>query len=241
MTTSTLDVGDLLSVLGAQGTEKQLGRIVGVGRGSVNPVSGSTAVANLPAKTSLAKIKAAIKECGFHCAGEALPKHVCQAHTDAHEAGVPAIKPTYAKTKHKATGGEKSDAMDVHAMARDMRNRFWIAFGFTVPIFFLSPKGMDFIKVAPPFGMRLELVLFILAGAAILYPVWPFFVAAYRSLRRGVANMAVLVVLSVSTGYLFSVGSTFIYGGQQFYEASAVLLVFILLLHHRSTRQWRNE
>lgn len=70
-----------------------------------------------------------------------------------------------------------------------------------------------------------------LASGAILYPVWPFVVAAYRSLRNGVANMAVLVVLSVGAGYLFSVGSTFIYGGEQFYEASAILLVFILLGH----------
>jgi Cu2+-exporting ATPase len=43
--------------------------------------------------------------------------------------------------------------------------------------------------------------------------------------------MAVLVVLSVGTGYLFSIGSTFLYGGPQFYEAAAVLLVFILLGH----------
>ena len=94
-----------------------------------------------------------------------------------------------------------------------------------------SPMGMDFIQIQPPFGLRLDLVLFILASAAILYPVWPFVVAAYRAIRSGVANMAVLVVLSVGTGYLFSVGSTFIYGGQQFYEASAILLVFILLGH----------
>ncbi|MDF7012695.1 HAD-IC family P-type ATPase, partial [Escherichia coli] len=44
-------------------------------------------------------------------------------------------------------------------------------------------------------------------------------------------NMAVLVVLSVGTGYVFSVGSTFIFGGAQFYEAVSVLLVFILLGH----------
>ena len=70
-----------------------------------------------------------------------------------------------------------------------------------------------------------------LASGAILYPVWPFVVAAFRALRNGVANMAVLVVLSVGTGYLFSVGATFFYGGEQFYEASAILLVFILLGH----------
>jgi Cu2+-exporting ATPase len=73
--------------------------------------------------------------------------------------------------------------------------------------------------------------MFILASAAILYPVWPFAVAAGRALKNGVLNMAVLVMLSVGTGYLFSIGSTFIWQGQQFYEAAAVLLVFILLGH----------
>ena len=142
---------------------------------------------------------------------------------------------------HQGHGAGKNDAMaeemghgagmDMRAMARDMRNRFLIALGFTVPIFFLSPMGMDSIKISPPFGLRLDLVLFVLASGAILYPVWPFVVAAYRALRNGVANMAVLVVLSVGTGYLFSVGSTFIYGGEQFYEAASLLLVFILLGH----------
>ena len=51
MTTSTLDVGDLFSVLGAQGIERQLQRVAGVGRVSVNPVSGSTTVMYDPEKT----------------------------------------------------------------------------------------------------------------------------------------------------------------------------------------------
>src|SRR6266853_744246 len=59
----------------------------------------------------------------------------------------------------------------------------------------------------------------------------PFVVGAVRALRNGILNMAVLVVLSVGTGYLFSVGATFFFNGQQFFEASAVLLVFILLGH----------
>ena len=76
MTTSTLEVGDLFSILGAQGIEKQLQRIAGVGRVAVNPVSGSTTVTYDPGKIGLP----AIKECGFHCTGEALPKHVCADH-----------------------------------------------------------------------------------------------------------------------------------------------------------------
>ena len=264
MTTRTLDIGNLFSVLGAHGIEKQLKRITGVGRVTVNAVSGATTVAYDPKQTSLAKIKAAIKECGFHCAGEALPKHVCVDHRAGSKAAAKASdavpKPSgdnahaghagidmstgkagAAKPEHKDHGGQQNDAMaqemghgaghDMQSMVRDIRNRFWIALAFSLPIFALSPMGMDFIKITPPFGLRLDLVLFVLASGAIVYPVWPFVVAAYRAIRSGVTNMAVLVVLSVGTGYIFSVGSTFIWGGQQFYEASSILLVFILLGH----------
>ena len=262
MTTSTFDVGDLFSVLGARGIEKQLRRIAGVDRVAVNSVTGSTTVTYDANRTSLAALQAAIKECGFHCAGEALPRHVCDSHT-MQDVPAPAkpvtasgstpsvagnsampmagMNPADMQADHAAHGTKKNDAMaqemghgagmDMQAMALDIRNRFWIALAFGVPIFAFSPMGMDFIKIPPPFGLRLDLVLFVLASLAILYPVWPFLVAAYRALRSGVANMAVLVILSVGTGYLFSVGSTVFYGGQQFYEASVILLVFILLGH----------
>ena len=85
---------------------------------------------------------------------------------------------------------------------------------------------------APPFGLELNLWLFFFASVAILYPSWPFFVSAWRALRTGTLGMAALIVLSVGTGYLFSVGATFFFkGGGQFFEAVAVLLVFILLGH----------
>ncbi len=121
--------------------------------------------------------------------------------------------------------------MDLPAMVRDMRNRFWICLLFSVPIFVYSPMGNLFPAPAPPFGLALNQWLFFLASAAILYPSWPFFVAAFRALKTGTLNMAVLIVLSVGTGYLFSVGATFFFKSDQFFEASAVLLVFILLGH----------
>ncbi|MEO6751138.1 MAG: ATPase P, partial [Opitutus sp.] len=121
---------------------------------------------------------------------------------------------------------------DLPAMVRDMRNRFWICLIFTVPIFVYAPMGGFFTPPAPPFGLELNLWLFFFASAAILYPSWTFFVSAWRALRTGTLSMAVLIVLSVGTGYLFSVGSTFFFkDGGQFYEAASVLLVFILLGH----------
>jgi Cu2+-exporting ATPase len=121
---------------------------------------------------------------------------------------------------------------DLPAMVRDMRNRFWVCLIFTVPIFVYAPMGDFFKPPTPPFGLELNLWLFFFASAAVLYPSWPFFVSAWRALRKGTLGMAALVVLSVGTGYLFSVGATFFFKeAGQFFEAVAVLLVFILLGH----------
>ena len=124
------------------------------------------------------------------------------------------------------------DGMDLPAMVRDMRNRFWICLVFTVPIFIYAPMGGMFKPPLPPFGLELNLWLFLFSSAAVLYPSWPFFVSAWRAVKKGTLGMAALIVLSVGTGYLFSVASTFFFKeGGQFFEAVSVLLVFILLGH----------
>ena len=124
------------------------------------------------------------------------------------------------------------DGMDLPAMVLDMQHRFWICLVFTVPIFIYAPMGGMFTPPAPPFGLDLNLWLLFFSSAAVLYPSWPFFVSAWRALKKGTLGMAALIVLSVGTGYLFSVVSTFFFReGGQFFEAVSVLLVFILLGH----------
>jgi Cu2+-exporting ATPase len=267
MKTATLDVGGMLSMLDYQGVEKQLGRITGVQRATASIASNSATVEYDETVTSVAALKDKINECGFHCTGQIVPKHVCEPHAGhaqgqgmpachgapmkpadskarapaAHEhhvhiahapAGPPAVAPVAMPMSHDMAHEMGHGAgMDMQGMVRDMRNRFWISLVFTVPIFIYSPMGNIFTPPAPPFGLKLDLWLFFFASAAILYPVWPFVIAAVRALRNGILNMAVLVILSVGTGYLFSVGATFFFKADQFYEAAAILLVFILLGH----------
>jgi Cu2+-exporting ATPase len=255
MKTSIVDIGGLFSALSARGVEKQLAKLPGIHKAEVNYIAGSATVVYDETVTDLKTIKARVHECGYHCAGERLPKHVCvpedppaitaeiaiapAAHAGhAHEHAAPA---GHEMPAEPAAPAGKSDAMahemghgagmDMHAMARDMRNRFWVALAFTIPVFVYSPMGGMFTPPAPPFGLPLNAWLFLLASAAVIYPVWPFAIAAWRALKNGVLNMAVLVMLSVGTGYVFSVGATFFFAGVQFYEAVAVLLVFILLGH----------
>lgn len=259
MKTNIIEVGGLLSVLSARGVEKQLSRLPGVIKAEVNGVSGSTTVEYDETVTNLTAIKERLAECGHHCRGELVPRHICTPEDppgdlatialSAERIGVPPLQaepsrqphhahPATHAAKGKPAGHEMmahemghGTGMDMKEMVRDMRNRFWICLVFTVPIFLYAPMGMQIPMPAPPFGMALNTWLFLLASAAILYPSWPFFVSAWRGLRNGALNMATLVVLSVGTGYLFSVGATFLFAGEQFYEASAVLLVFILLGH----------
>jgi len=264
MRTAIVDIGGLVSVLSARGVEKQLAKLAGVKKADVNYVAGSATVLFDETQTDLAAIKARVHECGYHCAGEQVPRHVCvpEDPPDAtaamagpghagHVAGVERVRAAGPEAQeqaarhgrheeHAEAAGAKDEmahemghgaGMDMQAMVRDMRKRFWICLLFTVPIFVYSPMGGFFTPPAPPLGLDLDIWLFVLASVAVLYPSWPFLVGAWRALRNGVLNMAVLVVLSVGTGYVFSVGATFFFEGAQFYEAVAVLLVFILLGH----------
>ena len=230
-TTKIFEVAGLVSSMSALGIEKQLSHLRGVTAVQVNYVAGSASVTFDPAQTGPEAIQTAIEACGYHCGGEATPSHVCAPHPSPDKPHIHGQAKEHAGTDAMAHEMGHGEGMDAHSMARDMRNRFWICLAFTVPIFLYAPMGMDFIKLNPPFGLSLKLWLFLLATGAVIYPAWPFFVAAARALRNGVLNMAVLVVLSVGTGYLFSVGATFLFEGAQFYEAISVLLVFILLGH----------
>ena len=264
MKTIVIDVHDLLSPLSARGVEKQLAKLPGVKQIDVNSVSGSARIVYDETLTTLNAITTKVRECGHHCSGESVPKHLCAQElppgnaqvmtnstraTPAAPLSAPAqhhqhtehVEPAQAaqSAQHAAhadmdnIGHEMGHGagMDMQAMARDMRNRFMVALVFAIPVFLYTSMGMEFLKLEPPFGIERNIFLFVLASGAIIYPGWPFYVAAFRAMRNGVANMAVLVLLSVGTGYFFSIGATFFFQAEQFYEASSVLLVFILLGH----------
>jgi len=121
----------------------------------------------------------------------------------------------------------------MEGMVSGMRNRFIFTLIFTVFILLYTPMfgKLTGFEMPSPFGWSMELMGFIFATPIVLYGGSVFFVGAFRALKKGLANMAVLVSLSVLAGYSFSVGATFFFKSDVFYEAVAVLLVFILLGH----------
>jgi Cu2+-exporting ATPase len=138
-----------------------------------------------------------------------------------------------------AHGMGHAPGMTMEQMVRDMRNRFLVALVLAIPITLYSPLGAQVLHVhlpPPPFGIPTNILLFLLATPAVLWSGQIFFVGAYRALRHRVLDMSVLVALSVGTGYLFSVAATFFFPGEVFYEASVVLLVFVLFGHWMEMR-----
>ena len=245
----TLEVRDLVGMLDFAAVEKHLAALSGVASVAMNASSTTATVEFDEGLTSPEILAREIEACGFHCRGQTVPRHLCIPDSITLPPGRPhatsghaaTIQPAPTKRNGLAAAKVPHDAMalemghgagvDMQGMVKDMRNRFFVSLAFTLPIFAMDPMGLGEPWLRPPFGLSEDLAMFFLASAAILYPVWPFLVAAWRALRNGVLNMAVLVVLSVGTGYLFSVGATFIFESQQFYEAASVLLVFILLGH----------
>ena len=54
-----------------------LGRLPGVRQVEVNPVAQSANVSFDPARTSVAELRRWVHECGYHCAGQSVPSHIC--------------------------------------------------------------------------------------------------------------------------------------------------------------------
>ena len=236
MKKTTLEVGGLVSMMDFLAVERRLSAVDGVIEVAMNAASSTATVTYDETRTNAETIRREIEACGFHCRGERVPCHVCVPDSTVIPPSHPRA-PSAAPSRHVghdshgAAAGKGQPAaghdmvahemghgagMDMQAMVNDMRNRFLISLVFTIPIFAMSPMGMGEPWLMPPFGLSENLTMFFLASAAILYPVWPFLVAAWRALRNGVLNMAVLVVLSVGTGYLFSVGSPFFFEGLEF-------------------------
>jgi Cu+-exporting ATPase len=72
-----------------------------------------------------------------------------------------------------------------------------------------------------------KLLLLALATPVQFIVGWRFYKGAYYSLKSRFANMDVLVSLSTSTAYVYSVVATFFITGATFYEASTTILTTI--------------
>src|SRR5215218_96792 len=75
--TTVLHVGGLHYASEKTLVEHALGRRPGVLAVEANPVAQTATVTFDPAQTSVADLTGWVEECGYHCAGQSVPGHVC--------------------------------------------------------------------------------------------------------------------------------------------------------------------
>ena len=155
------------------------------------------------------------------------------AEHDGHVAVPGAAAPAEGEMAQMAHAMGHGGGMSMDDMVSDMRNRFLAALVLAVPIFLYSPLATEVfgIRLATPLGIDPNILMFLLATPAVAWSGQIFFVGAWRALRNRTLDMSVLVALSIGSGYLFSVAATFLFKGEVFYEASVVLLAFVLFGH----------
>ena len=276
-----LEAGGLLRGSSGPALETFLGRVPGIHHANANYLSDTVVVGFDEDRIGEPDVRGLIEQCGYHCGGQVVPRHVCAPDAEVVEAprggrshapdpagAAPAVHaghppPAAARVEPQpaaqemhaghepaapgAVAGEMAQmahgmghgtGMSMAAMVRDMRNRFWLTFVLAVPVFLYSPLFTDVfdVDVPTPFGVPNDILLLILSTPAVIWGGQMFFVGAYRALRRRVLDMSVLVALSVGAGYTFSVGATFLFDSEVFYEASVVLLAFVLFGHWMEMR-----
>ncbi|MBF6210121.1 copper-translocating P-type ATPase [Nocardia puris] len=75
--TVVLDVGGLLRGTSVHVVQAALGRRPGVVTVSANAVAQTATVVYDPERTSVAELREWVRECGYHCAGRSVPRHLC--------------------------------------------------------------------------------------------------------------------------------------------------------------------
>jgi Cu2+-exporting ATPase len=243
--TAVLEIGGLNWASEKRVADARLGRVAGVVSVDANPVSQTATVVYDPDLTSVATLREWIQDCGYHCAGQSVPGHVCdplaeplpevigplQSH-ESHES-VKASGGEAMRSPHDAMGHGGHGAMSMDAMVADMRRRFLVAALFSIPIVLWSPIGRDVLgfSISAPFGMRDDVWSLLLSIPVVFYSCSIFFQGAYQALRARTLDMMVLVAVAVGTGWAYSVVVTLTGGGDVFYEAASVLAAFVLLGH----------
>ena len=177
---TVLHVGGLQWATSARSVEHTLTARPGVIDVEANALSQTATVTFDSTRTTLDDLQGWIRECGYHCAGESVPTHVCapadqlpiatrhQSHgahiaqhslpgtpPEIHPAAEPdhgehAGHPAAAMSPHDAMGHGGHAGMSMAAMVADMRNRFVTAAVLSVPITLYSPMGRNMLGFGLP-------------------------------------------------------------------------------------------
>jgi len=139
------------------------------------------------------------------------------------------------KTSMTMTMGMEHTGIAGREMARlmelDIRRKFFFALILSIPIIVYSPVGAFVLGSRPPAPIPIPLLLFILTTPLFFYSGWIFLYSSYKALQQRTLNMAVLIAVGITASYGFSVVLTILGSRDSYYEATALLVTFVLFGH----------
>ena len=195
---------------------------------NVNTLAHTIRVTFDPQKISTDEIKGLLAQCGYECSS--IPS--------AQREEKPHHPPEHKHMEHREHRDHKGadPAMHHRMMAKDMRNRFFITAILSIPVLLLSPTIQEWLGLTIPTFLGNELVLLFFSSIIALYGSLPFYRGAQKSIKNRRADMMVLVSVAVLAGYLYSLGTTFLFDAPDFYWEISTLVVFLLFGHWMEMR-----
>src|SRR6266481_3399785 len=124
-------------------------------------------------------------------------------------------------------------------MELDIRNKFFFALVLSVPIILYSPLGKFIFGIQLPAPFPVPWLLFLLTTPVYFYSGWIFLYSSFRALQQRTLNMSVLIATGITAAYSFSVLLTILQSADSYYEATALLITFVLFGHWLEMRSRR--
>ncbi|NLW07139.1 MAG: copper-translocating P-type ATPase [Clostridia bacterium] len=123
--------------------------------------------------------------------------------------------------------GREGEALDQKVQIRRQARLVIFAAILSMPL--LAMMFGEILNIPLPPLLHSKIFQFLLATPIQFGAGWQFYRGSYQNLRRGSANMDVLVALGTSAAYFYSVATTFFISGHVYYETSAIIITLILL------------
>ena len=124
-------------------------------------------------------------------------------------------------------------------MELDIRQKFLFALILSVPIILYSPLGKFISGIQPPAPLPVPWLLFLLTTPVYFYSGWIFLYSSFRALQQRTLNMSVLIATGITAAYSFSVLLTILQSADSYYEATDLLITFVLFGHWLEMRSRR--